>query len=157
MNPKFIKKESQQGGEILKKNVKLFGYVILGILVALLICLVNRSLGFGMKFGIIRNFGGANMYMNAGAGMGAAGTIALVLLFLIKILFVIFIAGLVIGLVIVVKRFVFTQEDIQKIKSTFARQKTETVKVTCAVCGKEQNSEWKVCPFCGSENITTNA
>lgn len=84
-------------------------------------------------------------------------TISILLLLLIKVLFVLFIAGLVVGIIIAVKRHVFTEDDIQKIKRTFTGKQTEVIKEKCAVCEKEQDAEWKVCPFCGTEKTIINA
>ncbi len=86
-----------------------------------------------------------------GTGLGFAGTISALLLVLIKVLFVLFIVGLVVGIAIAVKNYVFTAEDIQKIKGTFTGKKTVVIKETCSVCSKELNDDWKVCPHCGKE------
>jgi hypothetical protein len=86
-----------------------------------------------------------------GTGLGFAGTISALLLVLIKVLFVLFIVGLIVGIAIAVKNYVFTTEDIEKIKGTFTGKKTVVIKETCSVCGKELNGDWKVCPHCGEE------
>lgn len=83
-------------------------------------------------------------------------TITLILMFLVKVLFVLFVAGLFGAIIIAVKKVVFTQEDIQKIKSTFGGRQAEVAKATCVVCNKPQNQDWKVCPFCGTEQIPNN-
>jgi nitrite reductase (NADH) large subunit len=69
----------------------------------------------------------------------------------IKVLFVLFIAGLVVGLVIFIKNNIFTKEEISQIKSTFKSKKTEAKKEVCTICGKELDAEWKSCPHCGKE------
>ena len=84
-------------------------------------------------------------------GLGFAGTISALLLVLIKVLFVLFIVGLVIGIAIAIKNYIFTKEDIEKIKGTFTGKKTVIIKETCSICGKELNDEWKLCPHCGKE------
>ena len=86
-----------------------------------------------------------------GTGLGFAGVISVALLFLIKVLFVLFIVGLVVGLAIAAKNYIFTKEDVEKIKSTFTGKKTVVIKETCSICGKEQENEWKVCPYCENE------
>ncbi|HEY9059564.1 MAG TPA: hypothetical protein VIO64_03530 [Pseudobacteroides sp.] len=97
------------------------------------------------------------MYMGSGVGFGSMGIVSSLLLLLIKVLFVLFIVGLVIGIVVAVKRYVFTEDDIRKIKGAFSGKKAVIVNKTCVVCSKELNDEWKVCPFCGNANETLNA
>lgn len=86
-------------------------------------------------------------------GIGIAGTISVVLLFLMKILFVLFIVGLVVGIAIAVKNYVFTKEEVERIKGTFKVKQTIVIKQTCSNCGKELDAGWKVCPHCGTECI----
>jgi len=88
------------------------------------------------------------MYMST---LGFVGTISALLLFLIKVLFVLFIVGLVVGISIAIKNYIFTAEDVAKIKSTFIGKKTVVIKETCSICGKELNDDWKLCPHCGKE------
>jgi cytochrome b subunit of formate dehydrogenase len=83
-------------------------------------------------------------------GTGFGFSIALLLTFLIKFLFVVFIVGLVGGLVVAAKNYIFTPEDIENFKSTFKGTKTTVAKLTCSVCGKEVNPEWKACPYCSA-------
>lgn len=95
--------------------------------------------------------GGGHMYMGTGAGIGALGTISVLLLFLIKVLFAFFVIVLVIGIAVAVKNTLFTEEDIRRMKGTFTRDKSIVCKEQCDNCGKEQEEEWKVCPYCGTE------
>ncbi len=113
--------------------------------------LVPNGFGVGINIrGNFRgNFGGEHMYSVSNYGVGS--TFSFLLLFLIKVLFVLFIIGLVVGLVLFVKNNVFTKEDIAQIKGTFTSKKTEVIKEVCSICGKELNSDWKVCPHCGKE------
>lgn len=92
-----------------------------------------------------------------GTGIGFAGTFSLILLFLIKVLFVLFIIGLVVGIAIAIKNFIFTTEDVEKIKSTFTGKKTVIIKEVCSKCGKELNDDWKLCPHCGKEKEVKKA
>jgi hypothetical protein len=78
------------------------------------------------------------------------GLITLLLTFLIKLLFVLFIVGLIGGLVVVAKNYIFTPEDIENFKFTFKVNKVTSEKQTCIVCGKEVNLEWKACPYCST-------
>lgn len=83
-------------------------------------------------------------------GTGFGLSIIVLLNFLIKFLFVIFIVGLVGGLLVAAKNYIFTPEDIENFKSTFRGNK-ETVEIkTCSTCGKEVNSDWKACPYCST-------
>lgn len=86
-----------------------------------------------------------------GTGLGFAGTISVLLLLLIKILFIVFIIGLVAGIVVAIKNHILTKEDVEKFKSTFTGKKTVILKETCSICGKELENDWKVCPHCGKE------
>lgn len=92
-----------------------------------------------------------------GTGLGFTGTISVALLFLIKVLFVLFIIGLVVGIGIAIKNYIFTKEDVDKIKSTFTGKKTVVIKETCSICGKELNDDWKLCPHCGKEKEVKTA
>ena len=142
--------EKTNGAAILK----LLGSILLVIVGLWFIYALLYGSGSGINIGFRSGYEGGNMYIGTGAGYGTAGTISFLLLFLIKVLFVLFIVGLVIGIAIAVKRLVFTEDDIQKIKGTFTGKKTVIIKEACAVCGKELNEEWKVCPFCGNEKVT---
>jgi len=83
-------------------------------------------------------------------GTGIGFSIALLLNFLIKFLFVVFIVGLVGGLVIEAKNYIFTPEDVENFKSTFKGNKSIFNKQTCSLCGKDVTTEWKVCPYCSA-------
>lgn len=119
--------------------------VLFGILLILWFAkelFVPYGYGMNMRFG----HGGGSMYMGSGFGI----TIAMLLTYLIKFLFVVFIIGLVGGLVVLVKNNIFTEEDIESFKAPFKGTRTDAAKVQCAECGKEVNGEWKVCPYCGT-------
>lgn len=83
-------------------------------------------------------------------GTGFELTIVTLLGFLIKFLFVVFIVGLVGGILVAVKNYIFTAEDIEGFKNTFKFNKAAEKKQTCSVCGKEVNPEWKACPYCSA-------
>jgi len=80
---------------------------------------------------------------------GFSYSILIILTFLIKFLFVIFIVGLIGGLLVAAKNYILTAEDIQNFKSTFKSEIKATSNI-CSVCGKEINPEWKACPYCGA-------
>lgn len=83
-------------------------------------------------------------------GTGFGFSMALLLTFLIKFLFVVFVIGVVGGLVVAAKNYVFTPEDIENFKSAFKCEKVAVKKQTCSVCGKELSSDWKACPYCST-------
>lgn len=132
---------------------KFLGSLLLIIIGLWLIRELLFPLGNDFNFGFRSAYRGGHFQMSAGAGnmIGIAGTISFLLFFLIKVLFVLFIIGLVVGLVIYVKKRVFTEEDIIQLKSTFTGKKTVVVKETCSICSRELNDGWKVCPYCGKE------
>lgn len=136
--------------------LKLLGSILLVIVFLWLIYTLLFSSGVGTNMGFRGGFEGGHFHMGAGLGYGTGtvGTISVLLLLLIKLLFVLFIIGLVIGIAIAVKNYVFTENDIQQIKSTFTGKKTVVIKETCTICGKELNDEWKVCPHCGKQKET---
>ena len=57
-------------------------------------------------------------------GFGIGALVSGLLTFLIKIFFVLFIIGLVGGLIVVAKNYVFTPEDIEAFKAPFKRKET---------------------------------
>lgn len=83
-----------------------------------------------------------------GTGIGYGFSIAMILTYLIKFLFVVFIVGIVGGLVVAAKNYIFTAEDIENFKAPFKSSKKNTT--VCSECGKQLNKEWKACPYCGS-------
>ncbi len=137
------------GGKILK----ILGSILLIILGLWLIHALFFNSGNGLSIGIRGGYNGShfNMGLGMGYGAGTSGTISVILMFLVKILFVLFIVGLVAGIAIAVKKYLFTEEDVQQIKSTFTGKKTVVVKEVCSICGKELEDEWKLCPHCGKE------
>jgi hypothetical protein len=137
------------GGKILK----ILGGILLIILGLWLVHALFFYSGNNLNIGIRGGYNGShfNMGIGMGNGIGTAGTFSFILMFLIKVLFVLFIVGLVVGIAIAVKKYLFTEEDIQIIKSTFTGEKNEVVKEVCSICGKELEGDWKVCPYCGKE------
>lgn len=136
--------------------LKFLGVLLVSILGLWLINALLFGSGYGFNVGFRGNHEGGNFYMGYGYGYGFAGTLSVVLLFLIKVLFVLFVVGLVVGIGIAIKNYLFTAEDVEKIKCTFAGRKTVVIKETCSICGKELEQDWKVCPHCGKEITTQN-
>ena len=80
------------------------------------------------------------------------GTVSYLLLLIIKVLFVVFIIGLVAGVIVWIKNNnLFTEEDVKTIKGAFITTKVVEIKELCSACTKELNSGWKVCPHCGTD------
>lgn len=90
-----------------------------------------------------------------GNGVYYASTGVFLLTILIKVLFVIFAIGLVGGIIVLARDYIFTAEDRTKIKSAFSFSKQQTKVTTCNYCGKNLSSDWKVCPYCGGNEVKT--
>lgn len=58
-------------------------------------------------------------------GFGLGGTLTVLLTFLIKFFFVVFIIGLIGGLVVAAKNYIFTSEDIEAFKAPFKGKKPD--------------------------------
>ena len=80
------------------------------------------------------------------------GTLSILFLILIKVLFVAFVIGLVGGGIVFIKNTLFTEEEKAKFRVIFTGNQVVTQKRTCVHCEKEIKAEWKACPYCG---ITT--
>jgi aspartate carbamoyltransferase regulatory subunit len=80
---------------------------------------------------------------------GLSGSVTILFLILIKVLFVTFVLGLVVGIIVLIKDTLFTDDDKAKIKGVFTVNQKATVKKTCANCEKEIKTTWKACPYCG--------
>jgi hypothetical protein len=127
---------------------------IIGLSALILVALwFVKALLFPMGYGMSMNYS-MPRYMGNGYEHGFNlnysynNSPALILGFLIKILFIVFVVALLAGLVMVIKNHVFTPEDINAIKSSFTGSVKKAAK-PCSECGKELNVEWKACPYCG--------
>ncbi|BCJ98442.1 zinc ribbon domain-containing protein [Anaerocolumna chitinilytica] len=94
------------------------------------------------------NYGGEHMYMSGNYGFGA-GTFSVLLIFLIKVLIVLFVVALIVGLIMVAKNYIFTPQNMEAYKS--GSTPVEQPRKTCDICGKPLDNNWKVCPYCGTE------
>lgn len=99
---------------------------------------------------------GGMYMMNGGLNFGFGGTLTYLFMFLIKILFVVFIIGIVGAVIVWVKNNVFTAEDKENIKNLFTAKTNPQKKDVCSECGKELKAEWKACPYCGKEKTVNN-
>jgi hypothetical protein len=141
----------------LNKNVALkIATLSLGAIISLwFITTILTGSGTGYRMNISGNVMGYNYGGGIHMGNGAyyAGNASYLITILIKILFAIFVLGLVGGIIVWVKDYLFTAEDKLKIRQTFTVNKSPVNVVVCSVCGKEQSHEWKVCPYCGKETV----
>jgi len=130
-----------------KSLFKFLSSLVLGILGLWLIYTIITGSGTGS----IGYHGGGYGHMSYGVtGASMLGTTSFILLLLIKLLFVLFIIGLVVGIALTIKNYIFTKDDVEKIKNTFVGNKTAAVKQACDACGKALDDQWKVCPYCGN-------
>lgn len=124
--------------------------LILISIVGIVILWLAKELLFPTNYfsaNILGSYGGEHMYMN-GYGFGL-GTFSVLLVFLIKVLFVLFVIALLVGLVMAAKNYLFTQQDYAAFKGSFSQ--APRPKKTCDVCGKTLEDGWKVCPYCAAE------
>lgn len=130
---------------------RLIAIAIIGILALMFLpgLFAGTGMGFGYGYGFRHHMLGGPMNMYMGYGYGFNGTLALFMMFMIKVLFFLFMVGLVVGIGVFIKNHVFTAEDVRKIKSTFSVKPEVVAKEQCSVCSKELQPEWKVCPYCG--------
>lgn len=131
--------------------VKLIALSLLGIILLWLLPGFFAGTGMGFGFNYRNSMMGGNVHMGTGFYGGFGGGITVLLVFLIKVLFVLFVAGLVVGIAIWVKNTLLSEEDIRKMKSTFALKKEAPETHPCSICGKELQAEWKLCPYCGKD------
>jgi hypothetical protein len=138
------------------KIFKILGGIFFIVLSLWLIHALFFGSANGFHMGIRGGYSGSHFDMGMRYGAGTAISFSVILMLLLKILFVLFIVALAVGIIIAVKRYLLTEEDIQHIKRTFTVREATTVKEVCSICGKEQNDDWKVCPYCGKEKEINN-
>lgn len=131
-------------------TLKLIVFSVVGLLILWLASSLLFTTGNGVSMNFRGYYGGEHMYMGSGFGLGFNGTISLLLMLLIKILFFVFVASLIVGLILIVKNNIFTAEDIETIKGSFT-SKNKLPKKVCDTCGKDLDPKWKACPYCGKE------
>lgn len=124
--------------------------LILISIVGIVILWLAKELLFPTNYyslNILGSYGGEHMNMN-GYGYGL-GTFSVLLVFLIKVLFVIFVIALIVGLIMAAKNYLFTPQDYAAFKGGFTQ--APKFKKTCDICGKTLEDGWKVCPYCAAE------
>ncbi len=138
---------------------------LVGLTVIIFALLYNLLLGGRTGFGF-----------SYGQGLNFNGLVASILVLAVKLLWFVFVISLVIGIVIIIKKYA----DEKKINLNFIEKLTDTgyscpccgtkltadfkfcpnckasLKETCAKCGKELQVGWQCCPSCGTERKATN-
>lgn len=137
---------------------RLIALAIIGILALMILpgLFFRTGMGYGYGAGFRNHMIGGPMNMNMGYGFGFNGTLTVFMMFLIKVLFFLFMVGLVVGIGVFIKNHIFTEEDVRKIKGTFSVKPQVVAKEKCSECGKELQSEWKLCPYCGGNTKSEN-
>jgi hypothetical protein len=135
-------------------TIKIIGVTAIVLIALWFLKAILFPTGYGMSVGYrmpaYMGYGSEHGY-NYGYGINSfSGSAALLLAFLIKVLLIVFVIALLVGLVMIVKNHVFTQEDITSIKNSFTSKSAKPNKV-CTECKAPLNEEWKVCPHCGKE------
>ncbi|MGJ7920272.1 zinc ribbon domain-containing protein [Neobacillus sp. LXY-4] len=128
-------------------GLRILAYSVLGLIAFWLVKALFFPTGYGMTIRYnmpVRN-GSEHGYMY-NYGMNSFGSS------ISQLLFIIFIIALIVGLVMIVKNYLFTPEDIATIKGSFSG-KINQVTNSCDACGKELKPDWKVCPNCGKEVV----
>lgn len=130
----------------MKKNFFLQAILVLGF--GIVILWLVKGLLFPSNYlnlNISGTYGGEHMYGTYGFGVG---TFSLLLVFLIKVLIVLFVVALIVGLFMAVKNYIFTPQNVSAFNGY--ANKVEQPKKAC-ICGKPLEEEWKVCPYCATE------
>lgn len=136
--------------------VKSVGTILLGIIVLALVYNVFFSAGPGMGYGYQ-----GGMEMSGGSHMGYGGMsgptgygldfslgslLAGILVILVKLLSILLVVGLVIGVWLMVKEYLFADGENPLAALTMGMSKN---KMSCPKCGSSVNSKWDFCPDCG--------
>lgn len=97
------------------------------------------------------------------------GLVVSVLALAVRLLWVVFIVSLVIGIVLVLKKYLLENKDLNicclieggstcpkcgtKVKDNykFCPSCQTSLKETCSKCGQDLKADWKCCPTCGTE------
>lgn len=135
--------------------IKVVAYSLIGIVVLWILQAIvsGAGYGFGMNYGgnYIHHYGrGTNMY----GSMYSGSSITYLLTTFIKILSALFVISLLAGLAVWAKNSLFSAEEKEAIKNTFAFKPVN--RVICTKCSRELNGDWKVCPYCGREKEAEN-
>lgn len=128
-------------------TVKIIGVAALAIIALWILKSALFPIGYGM-YAVPTQMGNSYNYSFGINNFNLSVTLLLALL--IKVLLIAFVVTLFVGIVMLVKNNLFTQEDIKSIKNTFSGKQSKTNKI-CSECNKNLNEEWKVCPYCGKE------
>lgn len=132
----------------------------------LLLAVLAFGLVYSLLFGSMSTVGYGNHYGGGHFGMSGQATfgygpsfglsITSLLMFIIKILFILLIIGLVVGIAKAIRQEVLPNININPVQGLICaspQQAQIEVKQLCAGCGRELHSDWKVCPYCAKEKL----
>lgn len=129
--------------------IKVVGYSILGLIVLLSAKAILFPTGYGVsvRYNMPQNYRtGFEHGYNVNYGLNSLSGL------IFQILLVVLVLTLIVGVFMLVKRYLFSSEEITEMKESFSRKST-SAKIKCSECGKDLNSDWKVCPYCGEDSI----
>lgn len=145
-----------------KKIVKLIISIIIGIFILSFLFVILNSMNTGNRVNYSGNYNGWSMNYNSGFSASSF------LVFIIKLILVIFSLGLFIGIFVLIKNNINLKDDndmfdktlnsgqnkniefiIDKSQTDNSGQDLDNEFVTCGNCGNEIEKEWKTCPYCG--------
>lgn len=136
------------------KNISVFKFVLflfLGMVGLWVLSSLVNTTGYGrMGFGINFNYG----HMGVDWFDPATWDVNFILLVFFRIFCFLFIVGLVVGLVMAAKDYIFSNNNngnnITPKLTTSVTSVSDDQKF-CIKCGKSIGSNWKVCAYCGEE------
>ena len=131
------------------KKVSAIKIIFISLAALLVLCFITVIL-FLTEYGIRINFSGNLLRVYEHIQNGYQGTISLLLIIFIEVLFAVLIVGFLIALILFTKNNAFTQEGAAASKGAFSEKKHEAKKI-CSECGREINPEWDACPHCGKK------
>lgn len=139
------------------------GAIVLGLVVLALVYNVffTPQMPFGMGGTAAGMHGGMDMngmsmgqgYMGTGFGISLGSILAGILIILIKLLSILLVVGLVLGIWVVVKDYLFPggQNPFAGLTQSFVQPK-----MNCPKCGSSVDTKWDYCPDCGQHLTKEN-
>lgn len=129
--------------------IKVVGYSVLGLIVLWLAKAILFPTGYGVsvRYNMPQNYRTGfehGYYVNNGLN-SLSGSI-------FQMILVVLVLTLIVGVVMLVKNYLFSSEEIAEMKESFSGKPAGT-KRKCSECGKDLRPEWKVCPHCGKDSI----
>lgn len=130
--------------------MKVVGYSVLSLIVLWL----AKSILFPTGYGVSVRYNMPQYYRNNGLEHGYYVNNGLSSLsgLVFQILLVVLVFMLIVGIVMLVKNYLFSAEEIAAMKETISGKPTGTKRL-CSECGSDLSPEWKVCPHCGKDSV----